>query len=388
MRNLDPAISLEEFGLSRYEVRAYMTLLGKGPLSAGELAYYANLPRTKVYSTLTKLAKKGLAVIIQGKPLVCTAVSPDEAFGELLSAQESKIRSMRSTMTKLQKISEEGSKPRGAAEHRYLTLTADSVLTTINELILDAKEEISCLIDGWGLRIISQCKNAMLKSVSNKISIKILVSKDCMDSELLSLIPNGASLRFSENGANLFVFDKYTVVIVNGNNGKGALFRSADILSSMYGRSFDIAWANSVDASLLMPLGKELASTTMKLTSVISRDVCSYLSDSIINAGTKEQDILQILESNGLKMGKIGLYDMIKVINACLDITCSASLEYVTDSNIIMIGTRENGKQMMPWALLLANYLARNHISASILPGTNNGKDFVHIKLAKKLTLQ
>jgi sugar-specific transcriptional regulator TrmB len=388
MRNLDPAISLEEFGLSRYEARAYMTLLGKGPLSAGELAYYANLPRTKVYSTLTKLAKKGLAVIIQGKPLVCTAVSPDEAFGESLSAQESKIRSMRSTMTKLQKISEEGSKPRGAAEHRYLTLTADSVLTTINELILDAKEEISCLIDGWGLRIISQCKNAMLKSVSNKISIKILVSKDCMDSELLSLIPNGASLRFGESGTNLFVFDKYTVVIVNSNNGKGALFRSADILSSVYGRSFDIAWANGVDASLLMPLGKELASTTMKLISIISRDVCSYLADSIINAGAKEQDILQILESNGLKMGKIGLYDMIKVINACLGITCSASLEYDKNSNIITIETRENGKQVMPWALLLANYLARNDISASILLSTNNGKDFVHIKLAKKLTLQ
>lgn len=388
MRNLDPAISLEEFGLSRYEARAYMTLLGKGPLSAGELAYYANLPRTKVYSTLTKLAKKGLAIIIQGKPLVCTAVSPDEAFGELLLAQESKISGMRSTMTKLQKISEEGSKPRGAAEHRYLTLAPDSVLTTINELMLNAKEEISCLIDGWGLRIISQCKNAMLKSVSNKISIKILVSKDCVDSDVLSVIPNGASLRLGESGANLFLFDKYTVVIVNNSNGKGALFRSADILSSMYSASFNIAWANGVDASFLMPLSKELASTTMKLISIISRDICSYLSDSIINAGAKEQDILQILESNGLKIGKIGLYDMIKVINACLGITCSASLEYDKNSNIITIETRENGKHVMPWALLLANYLASNDISASILPSTNNGKDFVHIKLAKKLTLQ
>ena len=46
--------SLEEFGLSKYEARAYLTMIGRGSLAASEIAYYANLPRTKVYPTLKK----------------------------------------------------------------------------------------------------------------------------------------------------------------------------------------------------------------------------------------------------------------------------------------------------------------------------------------------
>jgi sugar-specific transcriptional regulator TrmB len=76
--------SLEEFGLSKYEARAYLTIIGKGSLAASEIAYYANLPRTKVYQTIKKLEKKRLAVISQQKPLICSAIPPEEAFAELL----------------------------------------------------------------------------------------------------------------------------------------------------------------------------------------------------------------------------------------------------------------------------------------------------------------
>jgi sugar-specific transcriptional regulator TrmB len=62
--------SLEEFGLSKYEARAYFTMIGKGSLAVSEIAYYANLPRTKVYQIVKKLEKKKLAVISKQKPLM------------------------------------------------------------------------------------------------------------------------------------------------------------------------------------------------------------------------------------------------------------------------------------------------------------------------------
>ena len=40
--------SLEEFGLPKYEAKAYLTMIDKGSLSASEIAYYLDLPRTKV----------------------------------------------------------------------------------------------------------------------------------------------------------------------------------------------------------------------------------------------------------------------------------------------------------------------------------------------------
>jgi len=41
-------VSLEEFGLSQYEARAYVTLISKGRISASELAYYSELTNKKM----------------------------------------------------------------------------------------------------------------------------------------------------------------------------------------------------------------------------------------------------------------------------------------------------------------------------------------------------
>ena len=61
---------LEEAGLSKYESSAYYNLLGKGMVSATEIAYCSNLPRTKIYSVLKKLEKKKLVLINYQKPLI------------------------------------------------------------------------------------------------------------------------------------------------------------------------------------------------------------------------------------------------------------------------------------------------------------------------------
>ena len=40
---------LEELGLSKYEASAYLGLLGKGMVTASDLAFCSDLPRTKIY---------------------------------------------------------------------------------------------------------------------------------------------------------------------------------------------------------------------------------------------------------------------------------------------------------------------------------------------------
>src|SRR5919108_2928166 len=99
--------SLEEFGLSKYEARAYLTMIGKGSLAPSEIAYYANLPRTKVYPTLKKLKKKRLSVISQQKPLICSAIPPEEAFVEIVNLHERRLRNMKKLVDKLQRINDE-----------------------------------------------------------------------------------------------------------------------------------------------------------------------------------------------------------------------------------------------------------------------------------------
>ena len=55
-------VSLEEFGLSKYEAQAYVALIARGTIAASELAYYSEIPRTKIYPTLLKLENSSLAL--------------------------------------------------------------------------------------------------------------------------------------------------------------------------------------------------------------------------------------------------------------------------------------------------------------------------------------
>ena len=80
-------VSLEEFGLSKYEARANVTLITRGTISASEVAYYSELPRTKVYPVLLKLQQKKLAILSKSKPVMCTGIAPEDAFDEIVHEQ-------------------------------------------------------------------------------------------------------------------------------------------------------------------------------------------------------------------------------------------------------------------------------------------------------------
>ena len=72
---------LEELGLSKYEASAYLGLLGKGMVSATELAFCSDLPRTKIYFILKKLEKKNLVFIKNQKPLMLFIDEIDSLLG-------------------------------------------------------------------------------------------------------------------------------------------------------------------------------------------------------------------------------------------------------------------------------------------------------------------
>jgi sugar-specific transcriptional regulator TrmB len=247
MQNDNLAISLEEFGLSKYESRAYIALLSRGPLSASELAYYSNLPRTKVYATLTKLAKKRLVVITKDKPVVCSAIVPEDAFSELLVSQANRVEDMKNLVEKLQKISDEGRKPQGAEESRYLVLTPESVLNVLRESFIAAKSTIASTIDIWGVRLINQYKDSLAKAIADNVEVKILASKDLVSNNLLSSIPDGAMVRIGESDTNTFIFDRSAVILVNDSDGKGILFKSADMMTNLCIKTFNNKWSHGTD---------------------------------------------------------------------------------------------------------------------------------------------
>src|SRR5215217_1599893 len=168
-KNNDLIGNLEEFGLSQYEARAYLTMIGKGSLSASEIAYYSHLPRTKIYLTLKKLEKKGLSVISQQKPLICSAINPTEAFEESLIIQEKRLMNMKKVIDKLQKINEKSNYLKGLEEKRYFILDPKSTFQKLSTLIENSRTSIIAILDIWGLRLISQCKSLLIKAITKGV---------------------------------------------------------------------------------------------------------------------------------------------------------------------------------------------------------------------------
>jgi len=68
------------FGLNTYEAKIWMSLLGRGVSTAGELSDIANVPRSRSYDVLESLEKKGFVVMKLGKPIKYLAVPPKEVL--------------------------------------------------------------------------------------------------------------------------------------------------------------------------------------------------------------------------------------------------------------------------------------------------------------------
>ncbi len=85
----------EHFSLNVYETKVWLSLLGKGVASAGEIADISGIPRSRTYDVLESLEKQGFAIAKVGKPVKYLAVKPsvviEKIKNNLLKNTEDKI---------------------------------------------------------------------------------------------------------------------------------------------------------------------------------------------------------------------------------------------------------------------------------------------------------
>lgn len=91
---------LEELGLTRGEIRVYLSLLSLGQTTSGPLIAESHISSSKVYEILDKLMKKGLAThIIKNKTKYFQATSPAK-LRTYLASQEHRIEQQKNELEK------------------------------------------------------------------------------------------------------------------------------------------------------------------------------------------------------------------------------------------------------------------------------------------------
>ena len=388
VKGQDLAVSLEEFGLSKYEAQAYVTLITKGTISASELAYYSDLPRTKVYPTLLKLEKKKIAIISKSKPIMCTAIAPEDAFDEIIQEQINRVNAMNSLTTKLKRLSEDSKKARGSEEKRYFHLAQNYVFKQFQSMIEGSKTSIHAIIDSWGLGLISQCKDELLVALRRNIDVKIIIPSNLVGTETFHNLPSEIKIKTAEVSQNMITFDDSEILMINSSNGKGAIFLSTDVLGTNQVKTFEHTWKSGIKVNNLSDMTKSDAQETLKVMQLINENGLGFVLNSMLNSKGKGIDLMVFLEKNGLDIQSKTLDEIISLVDSTLDITCSGHLKYESQGNHFVIESKMNSGHSIPWALLLEGYLNKKGIKTKMIYNDHQHTgEKIHIKVDSKIAL-
>lgn len=215
---------LTNFGLSKNEAKAYIILLKHGPQTASDLAYKASIPRAKIYSTINRLVKKELAMIISSKPIIVDAHEPEYAFKRFLLQYENILKDLKVMISSLDAI-----RVSSMVEKRYKVVDMNDPF--IDKVILDARESIDIIADKHVINMIHE----MLASINAKVRILI--------NDQYDLASNGkVEVRISDlSMINLIMIDNRWLIIIDTNLDRCYMFDDKPLVN-MYLKIFNDQW--------------------------------------------------------------------------------------------------------------------------------------------------
>ena len=377
-------VSLEEFGLSKYESQAYVALISKGTISASELAYYSEVPRTKIYPTLLKLENKKLAIISKSKPIMCTAISPEDAFDGVIHEQINKINAMNTLVSNLKKTSEESRKSRGSEEKRYFHISANKVLTQLQTMIEGSKLSVKIMTDQGGFGLLAECKEQLVGVIRRNLDVKVIISSTQICSESYRAIPDGVEIKTSDITQNCFIFDETELLMINNDNGKAAVFSSTEILGINQEKVFSNIWKNSIKTKVVADMTKADAQEIYKIIKIINETGLMHILNSTRESKKLEIDFLKLLEKNGIILKLKSLDDIIEIMDAIIQITCSGHVNFEANTKNITVESKLNNGHSLPWVSILEGYLQKQgYKTRTVYQNNSNKGEKTHIKISK-----
>jgi len=377
-------VSLEEFGLSKYEAQAYVSLISKGTISASELAYYSDIPRTKVYPTLLKLENKKLVIISKSKPIMCTAIAPEDAFDSIIHEQINKVNAMNTLVSKLKKASEECRKSRGSEEKRYYQLSANNVLGQLQTMIEGSKSSLQISVDQWGSGLLSECKDQLLSVIRRNLDVKIIIPTSLIGSEVCRRIPDGIKIRASDIVQNCFIFDETEILMVSNENGKGVNFSATEILGSNQSKLFSNIWRGAIKTECFADMTKSDAQEIYKIIRIVNENGLNHILNSAFVSKNLDTGLIKLLENNGINLNSKSLDDVIEMMDIAMQIMCSGHVNFDANTKNITLESKLNSGHSLPWVSILDGYLQKKGYKTRMVFQNNPSKgEKTHIKISK-----
>ena len=108
---------------------------------------------------------------------------------------------------------------------KYTILNAKSSFSKVNDLIACCKFSINASLDSWGVRLLLQCKDSIIKAMTNNVKFRLLVGYESLDEESLLQLPEDINLRIGNIRSSKIIIDSVNMVLIDSKNGKGCIFQ-------------------------------------------------------------------------------------------------------------------------------------------------------------------
>jgi sugar-specific transcriptional regulator TrmB len=240
--------SLQEFGLTEYEIRSYTSLLEVGPATANQLSEASAVPYSKIYEVLGSLEKKGWIEMEHGRPSKYYPKPPSLAMEITKSQLENSLKtSERLVLDELQPIYEK----KGVRERPDIWIVRGNfnVLAKIRETIEHVQKEILAAVPTIPDSVADMLM-PLVKSIAERgVKVQIMTMQNPKD-ETMAKLMKFCEVRVREQmfGGGI-IADGREVILLLGQEGEEAIglaIWSDHIGLSKFAKNyFEYLWADS-----------------------------------------------------------------------------------------------------------------------------------------------
>jgi sugar-specific transcriptional regulator TrmB len=242
--------SLQEFGLTDYEIRSYTSLLEIGPATASELSESSSVPYSKIYEVLGSLEKKGWIEMEHGRPSKYYPKPPSVAMEITRSQMENSLRTNQELiMGELQPIYER----KGVRERPDIWIVRGNfnVLAKIRDTVEHVQKEVLASVPSIPDSV-AEMLSPLVRSVAERgVKIRLMTMRRIPTEKMLKLM-RFCEIRSREQmfGGGIIV-DGREVILLLGQEEEAvslAIWSDHIGLAGLAKNYFEFLWEDSESA--------------------------------------------------------------------------------------------------------------------------------------------
>ena len=240
--------SLQEFGLTDYEIRSYVSLLEIGPATASDLSETSGVPYSKIYEVLGSLEKKGWVEMEHVRPSKYYPKPPSVAIEITRSQLENTLKtSQKFVLDELQPLYEK----KGVRERPDIWIVRGdfNVLARIRETVEHVQKEVLASVPAIPEPVAEMLIPLVKNIVERGVKVQVMTMKKPFGESMVKLTKFCEVRSRDQMFGGGIIADGREVILLLGQEGDEAI--SLAIWSDHVGLAkfaknyFEYLWADS-----------------------------------------------------------------------------------------------------------------------------------------------